>query len=77
MPEWRHLVNHLNQDPGDGPTTDSGLGTVTMEEENAEVNTVGDKEVKGKAREAVVDVTLDASDDFTWQADDPYIEIDD
>ena len=45
-PEWGHFVMQLNQDPGNGSTIDSGLDTVAMEEENAEVNTAGDEEVK-------------------------------
>ena len=61
VPEWRHFVMQLNQDPGDGSTTDSGLGTVAMEEEGAEVNTAGDEEVKGRDGEVAVDVALDVT----------------
>ena len=53
-PEWKHFVTQLNQDPGDGSTTDSGLGTVAMEEEGTQVHTAEDEEVKGRAGEAEV-----------------------
>ena len=68
----------MNQDPGDGSTVDSGLGTVTMEEEGAKANTAGDVKVKGGDREAAIDVTLDvnATDDLVWNANDPYFKID-
>ena len=39
VPEWRHFITQLNQDPGDGSTADSGLGTIAMEEEDAEADT--------------------------------------
>ena len=79
MPEWRHFVTQLNQDPGDGSTVDSGLGTIAMEEEDAEADTAGDEEVKGGDREAAIDVALDANatDDLVWNNNDPYFEIDD
>ena len=79
MPEWRHFVTQLNQDPGDGSTADSGLGTVTMEEEDAEADTARDEEVKGGDREAAIDVTLNANstDNLVWNNNDPYFEIDD
>ena len=66
----------MNQDPGDGSTVDSGLGTVTMEEEDAKANTAGDEKVKGGDREAAIDVTLDvnATDDLVWNANDPYFK---
>ena len=38
----------LNQDPGDGSTMDSGLGTVAMEEEDAEADMAEDEEVEGE-----------------------------
>ena len=78
-PEWGHFVTQLNQDPGDGSTTDLGLGTVAMEEEDAEADTAGDKEVKGRDGEAAVDVALNADilDDLTWYDNDHYLEIDD
>ena len=47
-----------------------------MEEENAKVDMAGD-EVKGKAREAAVDVILDIMDNLAWHANDPYLEIGD
>ena len=47
VPEWRHFITQLNQDPGDGSTVDSGLGTLTLEEEDAKADTAGDEEVKG------------------------------
>ena len=79
MPKWGHFVTQLNQDPGDGSTVDSGLGTVTMEEEDAEADTTGDEEVKGGDGEAAIDVTLDANatDDLVWNDNDPYFKIDD
>ena len=60
MPEWRHFVTQLNQDPGDGSTVNSGLGTITMEEEDAKADTAGDEEVEGGDREAAIDVALKA-----------------
>ena len=79
MPEWGHFVTQLNQDPGDSSTADSGLGTVTMEEEDAEADTARDQEVKGGDREADINVTLDANatDDLVWNDNDPHFEIDD
>ena len=73
-----NFITQLNQDPGDGSTTDSGLGTVTMEE-CAEADTASDKEVKGRGGEAAIDVTLNANvtDDLEWNDTDPYLEIDD
>ena len=58
---------------------DSGLGTVTMGEEDAEADTAGDKEVKGGDEEAAIDVALDANatDNLVWNDNDPYFEIDD
>ena len=78
-PEWRHFFTQLNQDPGESPTADSGLGTVTMEEEDVEADTAGDEEVEGGDWEAAIDVTLDvnATDDLVWNYNDPYFEIDD
>ena len=78
-PEWRHFVAQLNQDPGDGSTADSGLGTITMEEEDAKADTAGDEEVEGGDGEAAIDVTLDvnATDDLVWKDNDPYFKIDD
>ena len=78
MPEWGHFVTQLNLDPGDSSTADSGLGTIAMEEEDAEADTAGD-EVKGGDGEAAIDVTLDANatDDLVWNDNDPYFEIDD
>ena len=78
-PEWGHFVTQLNQDPGDGSTADSGLGTVTMEEEEAEADTARDEEVKGGDGEAAIDVTFDAhaTDSLVWNDNDPYFEIDD
>ena len=76
-PEWKHFVTQLNQVPGDGSTTDWGLGTVAMEEEGTQVNTTGDKEVKGRAGEMAVNVALNVTDDLTWHTNDPYLEIDD
>ena len=75
-PEWGHFVTQLNQDPGDGSTTDSGLGTVAMEEEGAEADTAGDEEVEGMDGKVAVDVALDVTDDLTWHASDPYLETD-
>ena len=79
MPEWRHFVTQLNQDPGDGSTADSGLGTITMEEEDVKADMARDEEVKGGDGEAAVDVTLDANatDDLVWNDNDPYFKIDD
>ena len=78
-PEWRHFVTQLNQDPGDGSAVDSGLGTITMEEEDAKANMARDEEVKGSDGEATVDVAVDANatDDLIWNDNDPYFEIDD
>ena len=58
---------------------DSGLGTVAMEEEDAEADTARDEEVEGGDGEAAVDVTLNANatDDLAWNNNDPYFEIDD
>ena len=69
----------MNQDPGDGSTADSGLGTVAMEEEDVEADTARDEEVKGGDGEAAVDVTLDANatDNLVCNDNDPYFEIDD
>ena len=79
MPEGRHFVTQLNQDPGDGSTADSGLGTVTMEEEDVEADTTRDEEVEGGDGEAAIDVALDANatNDLMWNNNDPYFEIDD
>ena len=79
MPEWGHFVTQLNQNPEDGSIVDSGLGTITMEEENAEADTARDEEVEGGDREAAIDVTLDASatDNLVWNNNDPYFKIDD
>ena len=79
MPEWGHFVTQLNQDSGDSSTADSGLGTVTMEEEDAEANTARDEEVEGGDREAAIGVALNANatDDLVWNDNDPYFEIDD
>ena len=75
---WRHFVTQLSQDPGDGSTADSGLGTITMEED-AEADTAGDEEVEGGNGEAAIDVALDANatDNLVWNDNDPYFEIDD
>ena len=69
----------LNQDPGDSSTVDSGLGTVAMEEEDAEADTGRDEEVEGGDGEAAIDVTLDANatDDLAWNDNDSFFEIDD
>ena len=69
----------LIQDPGDGSTADSGLGTITMEKEDAEADTAGNKEVKGGYGEDTRDATLnaDVTDDLAWNDNDPYIKIDD
>ena len=77
-PEWRHFVTQLNQDPGNSSTADSGLGTIAMEEEDVEVDTARDEEVKGREREAAIDVGLDANatDDLVWNNNNPYFEID-
>ena len=58
---------------------DSGLGTITMEEEDAEADTAGDEEVKGGDGEAAIDVNLNANatDNLVWNDNDPYFEIDD
>ena len=58
---------------------DSGLGTITMEEEAVEANTARDEEVKDGDGEAAIAVTLDANatDDLVWNDNDPYFEIDD
>ena len=79
VPEWRHFVTQLNQDPGDGSTVDSALGTITQEEEDVEADTAGDEEVEGGDGEAAIDVTLDANatDDLVWNDNDPYFEIED
>ena len=79
MPEWRHFVTQLNQDPGDGSTVDSGLGTIAMEEEDAKADTARDKEAKGGDGKAAIDVALDANatDNLVWNDNDPYFEIDD
>ena len=63
----------LNQDPGDDSTADSGLGTVAMEEEDAEANMARDEEVEGGDQEDVVDVALNANatDDLVWNNNDP------
>ena len=78
-PEWRHFVTQLSQDPGDSSTADSGLGTITMEEENVEADTARDEEVKGGDREAAIDVALDvyATDNLVWNDNVPYFKIDD
>ena len=78
-PEWRHFVTQLNQDPGDSSTADSGLGTITKEEEDVEADTARDEEVKGGDREAAIDVALDANAtyDLVWNDNNPYFEIDD
>ena len=78
-PEWRHFVTQLNQDPRDGSTVDSGLGTITIEEEDVKADTARDEEVKGGDGEAVIDVTLNANatDNLVWNENDPYFEIDD
>ena len=78
-PEWRHFVTQLNQDPGDGSTVDSGLGTVTMEEEDVEADMARDEEVEGGDGEATIDVTpnANATDDLVWNDNDPYFKIDD
>ena len=77
--EWGHFVTQLNQDPGDSSTADSGLGTVAMEEEDAEADTAGDEEVEGGDGEAAIDVCFDANatDNLVWNNSDPYFEIDD
>ena len=69
----------MNQDPGDGSTVNSGLGTITNEEEDAEADTARDEEAKGGDWEAAIDVTLDANatDDLVWNDNDPYFRIDD
>ena len=79
MPEWRHFVTQLNQDPGDGSTVDSGLGTIAMEEEDAKADTARDEEAKGGDGKAAIDVALDANatDNLVWNDNDPYFEIDD
>ena len=79
MPEWRHFVTQLNQDPGDSSTVDSGLGTITMEEEDAKADTARDEKVEGGDGEAAIDVTLyaNATNDLAWNDNDPYFEIDD
>ena len=56
---------------------DSGLGTITMEEEDVKADMAGDEEVEGGDREAAVDVALNATDDLVWNDNDPYFEIDD
>ena len=58
---------------------DSGLGTVTMEEEDAKADTAKDEEVEGGDREAAIDVALDANttDDLVWNNNDSYFKIDD
>ena len=63
----------------DGSTADSGLGTITIEEEDAEADTAGDEEVEGGDGEAAIDVALDANatDNLVWNDNDPYFEIDD
>ena len=66
MPEWRHFVTQLSQDPGDSSTADSGLGTITMEEENVEADTARDEEVKGGDGEAAIDVALNANALTIW-----------
>ena len=78
-PEWRHFVTQLNQDPGDGSTADSGLGTITMEEEDTKAHTARDEEVKGGDGEAAIGVALDANatDNLAWNDNNPYFEIDD
>ena len=78
-PKWGHFVTQLNQDPGDGSTVDSGLGTITMEEEDAKADTARDEEVEGGYGEVVIDVTLNANatNDLVWNNNDPYFEIDD
>ena len=74
-----HFVTQLNQDPRDGSTVDSGLGIISMEEEDAEADTARDEEVKGGDGEAAIDVALDANatDDLVWNDNDPYFKIDD
>ena len=69
----------MNQDPGDGSTADSGLGTIAMEEEDAEADSTGDEEVEGGDREAAIDVDLNANatDNLVWNDNDSYFEIDD
>ena len=71
-----HFVTQLNQDPGDGSTVDSGLGTITMEEEDAKADIAGDEEVKGGDGEAVIDVALNANatDDLVWNDNDLYFK---
>ena len=78
-PKWGHFVTQLNQDPGDSSTADSGLGTITMEEEDAEADIAKDEEVKGGDGEAAIDVALDANatDDLVWNDNDPHFKIDD
>ena len=41
-----HFVTQLNQDPGDGSTADSGLGTIAMEEEDVKADTAEMKKSK-------------------------------
>ena len=79
MTEWKHFVTQLNQDPEDSSTVDSGLGTITMEEEDAKADTARDEQVKGGDGEAAIDVVLDANatDDLMWNDNDPYFEIGD
>ena len=79
MPEWRHFVTQLNQDPGDGSTVDSGLGTITMEGEDVKADTARDEELEGGDGEAAIDVALNANatDHLVWNDNDPYFEIDD
>ena len=45
---------------------DSGLGTVTMGEEDADTDTAGDEEVKGGDGEAAIDVALNANALTIW-----------
>ena len=69
--EWKHFITQLNQDPWEGSITDSGLGTVAMEE--GDTNTVGDEVVEGRDGEATADVipNTDATNDLAWNVDDP------
>ena len=79
VPEWRHFVTQLNQDPGDSSTVELGLGTITIEEEDVEADKAGDEEVKGGDGEAAIDVTVNANatNDLVWNDNEPYFKIDD
>ena len=73
--KWGHLVNQLNQDPREDSVANSGWGTASMEEGDAD--TMGDEEVEEWEGATAGAVPETGAADIPWDPEDPYFKFTD